>query len=243
MTPFPELQRLAHGALVVLLQLAAALAQVREGDVSEAVRALAGVVESAPAGPHARLYADEALYWRARLAGSQEDRAARAAAARDYIDLLRRLPAGRLRREVRVRLAELAEPGRLLTAAEASEASRRNLERIGRALHDYAADNGGRLPGAIEDLLGEHITDPQILVRPGARADGGARAYGYRPGLRADLRATKTDGGEEVALHGGVPIVAWERALRPDGKRKRGARLVLRLDGEVRSVQVTRGSE
>lgn len=239
MNAFPEFQRAVSEALAVLLQLAAALAQVGGGNVPQAERALTGVVESAGSSSsrtgHARRYAEEALYWRARLAESQEGERgmeARGSAARDYVALLRRLSEGRLRREVRLRLAVLAEPGRFLTPERAQRASRRRLGRIGRALHDYAADHGGRQPGALEDLLDEYVTDVETLVRPGAWNDGGGRVYSYRAGLRADLGVTTSETGARVPLAAGVPIVVWETVAGAGG-----ARLVLRLDGEVVSLR------
>lgn len=235
MNTFPELQRAVREALAVLLQFAAALAQVREGNVPQAEQALAGVGQGASVNRETRRYADEALYWRARLAESQPGIEARRAAARDYVVLLRRLPEGRMWREVRMRLAVLAEPGKFLTPEEARAASRGNLERIGRALHDYAADHAGRLPGALEDLLDEYVTDAERLVRPGAGEDGGGRVYAYRAGLRAELGVTTDELGAKVALAGGVPVVVWEAVAAG------GARLVLRLDGEVMSVQESGG--
>jgi hypothetical protein len=217
------LQRLAGEALVVLLQLAAALAGAREGDVPGAVRTLSQVVEASPSGP----YAEEALYWRARIAEVQPDLQARVSAANDYRELARRLPRGRRRSEALVRLAALTEPGRVLEADEAREASRRQLLRIGRALHDYAADHGGALPGALEDLLDDYVTDPAVLVRPGRRQDGGGLPYSYRPGVRADLRSALGQAGDR-----GVPAVVGEPAYVAGGER-----LVLGLDGAVRSVQ------
>jgi hypothetical protein len=229
-------------ALAVMLQLAAALAQVREGNVPQANQALTGVIGSAGTGVHARRYAEEALYWRARLSESQPGDEAKVAAARDYLALVRGLPEGRLRREARLRLAILAEPGKFLTAAQALAASRWRLARIGRALHDYAADHAGRLPGALADLLDGYVTDPETLVRPGAGRTGGARVYGYRPGLRAELGVTRTETGAAVPLAAGVPVVVWEpvptvaRAAAKGAEASR-ARLVLRLDGEVMSFR------
>jgi hypothetical protein len=233
-------------ALAVMLQLAAALAQVREGNVPQANQALTGVIGSAGTGVHARRYAEEALYWRARLSESQPGDEAKVAAARDYLALVRGLPEGRLRREARLRLAILAEPGKHLTAAQALVASRWRLARIGRALHDYAADHAGRLPRALADLLDGYVTDAETLVRPGPGRVGGARLYGYRPGLRAELGVTRTETGAAVTLAAGVPVVVWEplptvaRAAAKGGASSR-ARLVLRLDGEVMSMQDTPG--
>lgn len=234
MNALPEFQRAVSEALVVLLQLSAALVQVRDGNVPSAAQALTGAVQAAPDASRRNRYGDEALYWRARLAGTQTDLQARVAAGKDYIELLKRLPEGRLRREVRLRLAALSEPGGHLSAEEARKASAANLKHIGKALHDYAADHGGRLPGAFEDLLGDHVTDETVLVRPGSKAEGGGRAYVYHSGVRAELNATTTESGAKVALSGGVPVVVWEPLGGSEVRR-----LILRLDGEVRSVQVS----
>ena len=243
MNALPELQRGVNEALAVMLQLAAALAQVREGNVPQANQALTGVIASSGAGGHARRYAEEALYWRARLNEAQPEAEAKTAAARDYLALVRRLPAGRLRREAKLRLAILAEPGKSFTAGQALAASRWRLARIGRALHNYAADHAGRLPGALPDLLDGYITDAQTLVRPGPAGVGGARVYGYRPGLRAELGVIRTETGATVPLAGGIPVLVWEpvsTAIRAAaGGRPTSARLVLRLDGEIMSVQDT----
>jgi len=246
MNALPELHRGVNEALAVMLQLAAALAQVREGNVPQANQALTGVIGSAGTGVHARRYAEEALYWRARLSESEPGDEAKMAAARDYLALVRRLPEGRLRREAKLRLAVLAEPGKFLTAAQALAASRWRLARISRALHDYAADHAGRLPRALADLLDGYVTDAETLVRPGAGRVGGARLYGYRPGLRAELGVTRTETGAAATLAAGVPVVVWEpvptvaRAAAKGAAASR-ARLVLRLDGEVMSMQDTAG--
>jgi len=226
MGPAEEFARLAGEMLVILLHIASAFAHLREADVESALRELSEVVAKTPQGR----YADEALYWRARIAEADGDREARAAAARDYLELLKRLPDGRLRREVRVRLAALAEPGRLLSAEEASEASRRRLERIGRALHDFAADHGGSLPGALEDLLDDYLTDPSLLVRPGPIGAGGSRPYAYAPGFRTDLRPAESP--RAPAATGGLPVIVLEPEAAADGTR-----LALRLDGEVVTVR------
>ncbi len=224
----PELAKAVGEVLVLLLQISGALARVGQGDPQRAAQELTAVIRSAPAGRHA----DEALYWRARIAESQDAREAKAAAARDYVDLLRRLPEGRMRRHVEVRLAALTKPGGLLSADEAREASTRNLARIGRALHAYAADHGGRLPGALEDLLGDYLSSALTLVRPGPAAEGGGAVYLYRPGLIAEIGVTRDASGEDIPLAAGVPIVVWEASL--DGA---GGRSVLRLDGEVMVVR------
>ncbi len=233
MVPAPGLERLAADALIVLLHLAAALAQIREGDTGGALNSLTELAQSRPAGSE-RPYAGEALYWRARLGealgrgGEREPDAARSA-AKDYVELLSVLPEGRRRREVEVRLAALSEPGRVLSSEEARGASRRNLERIGLALHAYAVDNGGALPASLFDLVGEYVTDGALLVRPGRRADGGARVYEYTPGLRGDvLKPPRLRPGAAWE----VPVVVRELAAGPEGTR-----LVLGLDGAVRSVQ------
>jgi hypothetical protein len=222
---------MAGEALLVILQLAGALAQIQRGDVPDALRVLTAVAESAG---EAR-YAEEALYWRARLAEAQAGGDAGATAARFYVDLMNRLPAGRLRREASVRLAALTQPGRHLAPAEARLASRRNLQRISMALHDWAADNAGRLPRALEGLLDGYLSSALTFVRPGGLSGGGGRAYAYRPGLRAEIGVTKTETGEKVLLVGGVPAVVWEPV--PDAE---GARLILRLDGEILVVREAR---
>ncbi|MHC4248010.1 MAG: tetratricopeptide repeat protein [Planctomycetota bacterium] len=224
----PELQKAVGQVLVLLLQISGALARVGQGDPQRAAQELTAVVRSAPPGRHA----DEALFWRARIAEGQEGRDAKAAAARDYVDLIRRLPEGRLRRLAEVRLAALTEPGALLTAAEAREASTRNLLRIGHALHAYAADHGGRLPGGLDELLGDYLSSALTLIRPGPAAAGGGVPYLYRPGLLADIGVTRTEKGEEVALAAGVPVVVWEPSVDAAGGRS-----VLRLDGEVMVVR------
>jgi hypothetical protein len=220
----PELAKAVGEVLVLLLQISGALARVGQGDPQRAAQELTAVIRSAPAGRHA----DEALYWRARIAEAQKGREAKAAAVRDYLDLTRRLPEGRMRRHVEVRLAALTEPGGLLTADEAREASTRNLAWIGRALHAYAADHGGRLPGALEDLLGEYLSSALTLVRPGPAAEGGGAAYLYRPGLLAEIGVTSDADGGEIPLAAGVPIVVWEASVETAGGGS-----VLRLDGEV----------
>ena len=225
--PVPGLDRVAAEALMVLLHLAAALGHVREGDAPAALRALTELAEAGPAGS-GTLYAGEALYWRARLGEAQGERDASRSAAKDYVALLRVLPEGRRRREVQVRLAALSEPGRVLGPEEARAASRRNLERIGLALHAYAADNGGALPGEHFDLQGRYVTDASVFVRPGRRAEGGARIYVYTPRLRADvLKPPRAPAGGRWQ----VPVVVRE----PEAVG--GERLFLRLDGAVRSVQ------
>ena len=123
MNAFPELQRAVSEALAVLLQFAAALAQVREGNVPQAEQALADVVQSASVNRETRRYADEALYWRARRAESQPGIEAKRAAARDYVALLRRRRSGRLRR---CRQPAQTRPGPGLVA----HYRRHHLERI-----------------------------------------------------------------------------------------------------------------
>lgn len=218
MVPAEELTRLAGEAVVVLLHVVAALAHLREGDVPTAIRELSEVIAAAPAPPAEARYAEEALYWRARIAQSMGTPEELRSAARDYLELLARLPDGRLRRQVRVRLAELAEPGKLMSEEEARKASARRLERIGRALHDYAVDHGLELPRALEDLLDGYISDPSILVRPGPVGSGGGRAYAYFYTPRADLKPQK----------GELPIVVAEPVASAQGER-----LALRLDGQV----------
>ncbi len=225
MNGLPELQRLTGQVVVVLLQISGALVRFGQGDAQRAANELTVVMEAAPKGR----YADEALYWRARIAESQDMQDAKVAAVRDYVELMRRLPDGRLRRSANVRLAALTEPGALLTADEARAASMKNLQRIGRALHAYAADHGGRLPGALDELLGDYLSSALTLIRPGCAARGGGGGpYLYRPGLAANIGVTKTVAGEDVPLAAGVPIVVWEPSLDAAG-----GRAVLRLDGEV----------
>jgi len=193
-----------------------------------AAQELTMIVRSAPPGRHA----DEALYWRARIFEEQDDRSAKAAAAKDYADLMRRAPEGRLGRLAELRLAALRKPGALLTSKEAREASRRNLVRIGKALHAYAADHGGRLPGGLDELLGEHLSSALTLIRPGRTEDGGGAPYVYQPGLAAEIGVTRTETGGKVQLVGGVPVVAWEASVDAAGGRN-----VLRLDGEVMVIR------
>jgi hypothetical protein len=242
--PTPGLERLAAEALIVLLHLAAALARIREGETNAALKALTELAQATPGGS-GNPYAHEALYWRARLAAevdrAKSDREARASARKDFRRLVAVLPEGRRRREVRVRLAALAEPGKVLGPDEARAASRRNLEILGLALHAYAADNGGALPETLFDLVGEYVTDPAVLVRPGPRGAGGARVYEYTPGLRADaLRppADDDEGGERwevpVVVREPVPGLLVARDMTTPGRG--GTRLVLGLDGAVRSV-------
>lgn len=208
------LSRLAEGALSALLHLALALSYAARGNMPAAVQALSDLIDSGGGG----IAAEEALLWRAGLAEAGGNFKQ---AARDYEAAVRRLPPGRRARVALLRLAALSEPGRNLTPEEALVASRSALGRIGSRLHDYAADHGGALPGALEDLLDGYVSDPQLLVRPGRRGEGGARPYVYRPGLRADLFPER-----------GLSFVAWE----PVGRG--GKRLALRLDGEVFPVQV-----
>ncbi len=249
METLPELQRLVGEALAVLLQLAAARAQGGQGGQSDVARSREawGIVARTA---QVRRHGDEALYWRARLAEAEEGREAlpgaggasggadqsgidaRMAAGTDYVALLRRLPKGRLRREVEVRLAALGRPGEFLSPDEVRAASRRNLARTGRALHAYAADHGGRLPRALEDLLGEYLTDPITLVRPGAGRRGGGRAYVYQAGIVAEIDVAATGTSGPVKRAGGVPVVAWEPVAGDDGTR-----LALRVDGEVVRIQ------
>jgi len=230
-----EVTGLAREAMIVLIHMAAALAQMANGQAQAAAQELTEIAASAPPGH----YADEAIYWRARIAGSQDDPNARAAAAKDYIDLLGRLQEGPRKREVSVLLAALAEPGRIYSAEEAVEASRRSLVAIGKALHDYAADHQRRLPGAIEDLLDGYIDDPATLVRPGRAEFGGGRPYRYRPGQVADLRpaAEGADQAAKVGYANAEVVVVWEAAAAAPPAGGPARRLVLRLDGEVRVVQ------
>jgi len=225
----PELARLAGDALVILLHLSAALSHLREGNVNAAVTGLTQVVDNALPGR----YVDEAQFWRARIAESQDEPQARAAAVRDYVDMLKRLQKGPLEREIRARLAALTEPGRLLDPQQAAEASRRSLERIGRALHDYAADHGGEFPRALYDLLDGYLTDATVLVRPGKRLSGGARLYEYRPGLKSELRSAPDSNNAKAPKIDGVPVIVWEPAGDADG-----IRLILGIDGEVRNAKL-----
>ena len=64
----------------------------------------------------------------------------------------------------------------------------------------------------------------------------------HRPGLRAEVGVTRAETGAAVPLAGGVPVVVWEpvptvtRAAAEGGRSSR-ARLVLRLDGEIMTMQ------
>lgn len=220
---------LAKEAMVALVHVAAALSQMVNQNPEAAANELTVVVDSRSE------YADEALYWRARIAGAEAEPAARSAAAKDYVELLRRLPEGGRRREVQVLFAAMTEPGRVLSAEEARSLSMRNLEAIGRALHGYAADHGGRLPRALHDLLDGYVQDPAVLVRPGAREDGGGRPYAYRPGLTAELVAADQSGRPTYAAAGAA--VAWETEAASPGGTGPKSRLVLLVDGRVRAVQ------
>lgn len=258
MAPAEGLERVAADALMILLHLAVALGHIREGNTDAALEALSGLARSAPADPSSAqgLYRNDALYWRARLGEAQGEREALRSAVKDYVKLLALLPDGHRRREVQVRLAGVAEPGRVLTPEEAREASRRNLELIGLALHAYAADNGGALPRTLFDLVGEYVTDPQVLLRPGRfppsdvtaseRRGGGGRIYEYTPGLRADaLRPAGAARTPEGGPDWEVPVVVREPAVWGylPGAGARGFRLVLGLDGAVRSVQEKMGQQ
>jgi len=224
----PELRKAVGEVLVLLLQISGALARVGQGDPQRAGQELTMIIRSAPPGRHA----DEALYWRARIVEEQSGRGAKASAAKDYADLIRRAPEGRLRRLAQVRLAALRKPGALLTSEEAREASSRNLVRIGMALHAYAADHGGRLPEALDELLGEYLSNALTLVRPGRPEDGGGEPYLYQPGLAAEIGVTRTETGGKVQLVKGIPMVAWEASVDAAGGRN-----VLRLDGEVMVIR------
>lgn len=229
MPAVPEISRLAGDALVILLHMAAALSHLREGNVNSAVKGLSEIIDNAVPGR----YVNEAQYWRARTAESQDDLQAKVAAIRDYADLLKRLPDGSLKREVQLRLTALTEPGKLLSADEAADASLRSLERIGKALHDYAADNGGAFPDMLQDLMDEYVSDAALLVRPGTRKIGGARPYLYQGGLRADLRPSKDSQNEKALKVDGVCAIVWEPIADAEG-----ARLILCIDGDVRKAKL-----
>ncbi len=233
-----EIAGLARDAMVVLVHVAAALSQMAMNDPETAAGELTVIVNRAAPGR----YADEALYWRARIAGAQGNANARAAAAKDYAELLRRLPKGSRRREARVLLAAITEPGRVLTAEEAARQSARTLAKIGRALHAYAADHGRRLPGALHDLLDGYVEDAGVLVRPGRSEHGGGRPYAYRPGLMADLKSQREseDPSARVGYANATVPVVWEPVAVARAEGAAPTRLVLRLDGEVRSVQERR---
>jgi hypothetical protein len=224
----PELMKVVSEVLVLLLQISGALARVGQGDPKMAGQELTMIIRTARPGR----YADEALYWRARITEAQEGQSAKISAAKDYADLIRRLPKGRLRRLAEVRLAALRKPGALLTADEASKASRINLVRIGRALHAYAADHKGQLPGDLNELLGEYLSSALTLIRPGSAADGGGVPYLYRTGLVAEIGVTKTQTGGKVKLIRGVPMIVWEASVDAAGERT-----VLRLDGEIMVIR------
>ena len=224
----PELRKAVGEVLILLLQISGALAHVGQGDVQKAGQELTMVIRSAPRSR----YADEALYWRARIVEEQKGRSAKIAAAKDYADLIQRAPEGRLRRLAEVRLAVLRKPGALLTSGEARKASTKNLARIGEALHAYAADHGGGLPGRLDELLGDYLSSALTLVRPGPAADGGGMPYLYRSGFMAEIGVTKTQTGDKVKLVAGVPMVVWEASVDTGGMRT-----VLRLDGEIMVIR------